>query len=86
MRATNGQKIYALVFAVAKQDSINQGVAKARLAGEASYSVALLEKLMRGVHTSEFNQVRTVDAAKARGLKFEMDDLFPSIKGKEHAF
>lgn len=79
MRATDAHKVLELVHAVADMDNVNPGVAKARLAGEANFSVPLLERLMRGESVSPAAQVRLLGACQARALSFTMDDLFPPV-------
>ena len=77
MRVTDAQKISEVIHQVAKQDGVKVGVAKARFAGEANYSVPSLERLMRGEAASEDVLKSTLEAVRKRRLKFREDDLFP---------
>lgn len=75
-----------IVYQVSRQDKVNQGVAKARLAGEAIMSVPSLERLMRGEHASAGQQLNVIKAAKARRIKFDERGLFlVTAKGKARA-
>jgi hypothetical protein len=73
---TNALRFKEVILKVARQDSVNVGVAKARFAGEANYSVPSLERLMRGEAVSEDHRRGTLKAVRARGLKFKEADLF----------
>jgi hypothetical protein len=87
MRKTNDSRMREIIFQVAQSDKVNIGVAKARFAGEACYSVPSLERLMRGEVASEDVQARTIGAAKARGIRVKINELFPpeSEPGSEEA-
>lgn len=86
MRRTNGDRITELIQQVAKKDRVNPGVAKARFAGKANYSVPSLERLMRGERASEDQQDRTLSAAKSWGMRVSRNELFPPVgAGEEEA-
>jgi hypothetical protein len=82
---TNAAKLRELIHRVAEQDDVNLGVAKARFAGEANYSVPSLERLMRGEIASPDHVESTVRAVKARKLKFTKAELFLPEKQEESA-
>ncbi len=77
MWRTNAPKIKELIHRVAEQDQVGLGVAKARFAGEAEFSVPSLERLMRGENASDDVRSGTIRSVRARGLKFKDSDLFP---------
>lgn len=82
MRKANSEQITELIGQVAKKDRIKVGVAKARFAGKANYSVPSLERLMRGELASEDHQLGTLKAAKSWGIEVTLDQLFLPASGK----
>ena len=80
MRETNGSKIAEIVQAVSVEDNVNNGVAKARFAGEAKISVPMLEKLLSNKRASQNTQERIIEAARQRGLDLLLDEAFPLTK------
>jgi hypothetical protein len=82
---TNAAKLRELIHRVAEQDNVNTGVAKARFAGEANYSVPSLERMMRGEIASPDHVESTIRAVKARRLKFSKADLFSPENEEESA-
>lgn len=83
MRHANGDKFTEMIQKIARLDRVNVGVAKARFAGEAKYSVPSLERLMRGGAASEGVRKRTLSAVIARKLDFSENDLFALVAAKE---
>lgn len=82
---TNPAKFDELIRELAKKDEINRGVAKARFAGQANYSVPSLERLMRGESASDDHIRGTMKAIKAYRLKFRESDLFHSAPTEQES-
>jgi len=84
MWRTNAEKFRELIHRVAEQDKVGLGVAKARFAGQANYSVPSLERLMRGEIASDDVRAGTLRTVRSRKLNFKDSDLFPT-KADEQA-
>lgn len=76
MKRTDGHQMTEVIHAVCRQDKVNSGVAKARFAGEAKYSVPSLERLLRGERASTDIQLQTMKAIRGRGINVKAEELF----------